>query len=87
MIDGTNEAAVRARAYQLWEESGGEHGKHEEHWRQAEAECGGSVANAVSATDGFADTSAEAERHVDGISPYPAQDGLSEQPRRMKISV
>ncbi|WP_237480646.1 DUF2934 domain-containing protein [Lichenibacterium dinghuense] len=31
--------AVRARAYQLWEEGGCVHGSHEEHWRRAEAEC------------------------------------------------
>lgn len=32
------EATIRARAYQLWEESGHAHGKHEQHWRQAERE-------------------------------------------------
>lgn len=29
---------LRERAYQLWEEEGGPHGRHEEHWRRAEAE-------------------------------------------------
>ena len=87
MIDGTNEATVRARAYQLWEESGGGHGNHDEHWRRAEAECGGSLMSAAPAADGLADNSVKAERHVDGISPLPAQDRLFEQPRRVKISL
>lgn len=29
---------VRERAYALWEQGGGEHGRHEEHWTQAEQE-------------------------------------------------
>ena len=32
------EAAISARAHQLWEESGHAHGQHEQHWRQAERE-------------------------------------------------
>ena len=29
------EARIRERAYQLWEQGGGEHGSHEAHWEQA----------------------------------------------------
>lgn len=32
------EQKVRERAYSLWEQNGGEHGRHEEHWQRAEAE-------------------------------------------------
>ena len=34
------EQKVRERAYSLWEQEGGEHGRHEEHWQRAEAELG-----------------------------------------------
>ena len=37
-MDQGHGAAVSARAYQLWEESGWVHGHHKEHWRQAERE-------------------------------------------------
>lgn len=32
--------AVSRRAYELWEKEGGGHGKHEEHWHQANREIG-----------------------------------------------
>lgn len=32
------ESWVRRRAYQLWQESGQEHGQHDDHWQQAERE-------------------------------------------------
>ena len=32
------EAAISARAHQLWEESGHAHGQHDDHWRKAERE-------------------------------------------------
>lgn len=28
-------AAISARAYELWEQSGGEHGRDQEHWHRA----------------------------------------------------
>jgi hypothetical protein len=31
---------VQSRAYSLWEDEGRPHGRHEEHWRQAEQEMG-----------------------------------------------
>ena len=33
--------AISRRAYQLWQQSGEEHGRHEEHWRQASREIAG----------------------------------------------
>lgn len=32
------EQKIRERAYSLWEQNGGEHGRHEEHWHRAEAD-------------------------------------------------
>lgn len=44
-------AKVSRRAYELWEQDGGEHGRHEEHWRQAALELeGGSGDAPVAAT-------------------------------------
>lgn len=34
-------ARVSRRAYELWEQDGGEHGRHEDHWRQADLELQG----------------------------------------------
>ncbi len=34
----SRESAISARAHQLWEESGHNHGQNEQHWRQAERE-------------------------------------------------
>jgi hypothetical protein len=31
-------AKVSRRAYELWEQGGGEHGRHDEHWHQANQE-------------------------------------------------
>lgn len=41
---------VSRRAYELWEQEGGEHGRHEDHWHRANAEVDESVA--VAAPDG-----------------------------------
>lgn len=35
---------VSRRAYELWEQEGGEHGRHEDHWHRANAEFQESVA-------------------------------------------
>ncbi len=37
------EEAIAARAYELWTESGYEHGHDKQHWQQAERELGGAV--------------------------------------------
>ena len=34
-------AKVSRRAYELWEQGGGEHGRHDEHWHQANLELEG----------------------------------------------
>lgn len=41
---------VSRRAYELWEQEGGEHGRHEDHWHRANAEIEDDVA--VAAPDG-----------------------------------
>jgi len=38
------EAAIRQKAYELWEKAGRPHGRDEEHWHQAAAEIGKTVA-------------------------------------------
>ena len=85
MIDQSNEAAIRARAYQLWEEGGRADGSQHQHWRQAEAEYSAAAGKTVLTADELTDVSAKAERHEDGISPLPAQDNPLRQPRRVKI--
>ncbi|WP_165361156.1 DUF2934 domain-containing protein [Lichenibacterium ramalinae] len=37
-MNHSNDAAIRARAYQLWQESGYADGSQDAHWRQAERE-------------------------------------------------
>src|SRR5690242_14356261 len=34
----TREERIRERAYDLWEREGGQHGRHDTHWKEAEAE-------------------------------------------------
>jgi hypothetical protein len=41
---------VSRRAYELWEQEGGEHGRHEDHWHRANAEIEDDVV--VAAPDG-----------------------------------
>ena len=75
-MDHGDDEAVRARAYQLWEEGGRAHGQHEAHWRQAEQDVGAADAPPTMPGDGGA-----AEPHVDGVSPLPAQDQDDVPPR------
>ena len=42
-MENNQNEAVKARAYQLWVESGYAHGHDKEHWRQAERELDGVV--------------------------------------------
>ncbi len=52
MSDERHEAVSR-RAYELWEQEGGEHGRHEDHWHRAAGEIGGGSGDvAVTAPDG-----------------------------------
>ena len=39
-------AKVSRRAYELWEQDGGEHGRHEDHWHQANLELQGGEGDA-----------------------------------------
>jgi Protein of unknown function (DUF2934) len=43
--NGNVEEEIRRRAYQLFEERGGEHGRHHEDWLRAEAEVRARYAN------------------------------------------
>ena len=77
-MDHSNEAAIRARAYQLWVESGYADGYQDQHWRQAEreiAERGAAGENgAGEAAIVPADMRARdgAGRHSDGMSHHPS---------------
>ena len=76
MADHSNDAAIRARAYQLWVESGYADGYQDAHWRQAERE----VAEKAQGTEPRPDEGAAAQaavtpeggRHVDGMSRHPS---------------
>ena len=72
MADHRDEAAIRARAYQLWEESGYADGSQDAHWRQAEREVAARVQAGEAAApppDKTAPPTAPA-RHSDGLSMY-----------------
>ena len=73
-MDHSKEAAVRARAYQLWVESGYADGYQDQHWRQAEREIaergtGGDETAAAPAGQRLQD---EPGRHSDGVSRHPS---------------
>lgn len=78
-MDNRDEAAVRARAYQLWVESGYADGYQDQHWRQAErevAERGVVDAEAETGRGPQAGTAAgdrpRDARHSDGMSAHPS---------------
>lgn len=60
------EEAIKARAYQLWVESGYAHGHDGEHWHQAEREL-----NGVVQTENITEVGPQ---HDDSVSELPAQD-------------
>jgi hypothetical protein len=43
MADDDRTDRIRSRAYALWEADERRHGRHDDHWRQAEAEIDGTV--------------------------------------------
>jgi hypothetical protein len=43
--NGNLEEEIRRRAYELFQERGGEHGRHDEDWQRAEAEIRARYAN------------------------------------------
>ena len=86
-MNTSNDAAIRARAYQLWEESGYADGSQDAHWRQAEreiaarAQTGAEKAAAEKAGEDRPGTEAspsqrrpqgQAGRHSDGMSTFPS---------------
>lgn len=84
-MDNRDEAAVRARAYQLWVESGYADGYQDQHWRQAEREVAErELAGRELAGRGAVDVEAETgrglqagdrprdARHSDGMSAHPS---------------
>ncbi len=68
MINHGRESAIRARAYQLWIESGYADGYQDAHWRQAEREIG--EQSARSEMPPTVRAVAQDNRHVDGMSLY-----------------
>ena len=46
---------IQQRAYAIWEQQGRPHGRHEDHWRQAESEVAGGGASAAQGLDDGAD--------------------------------
>ena len=77
-MDHSNEAAIRARAYQLWVESGYADGYQDQHWRQAEreiAERGSPDGNGTGEGSPVAPERRmrlEEGRHSDGMSHHPS---------------
>ena len=74
-MDHSKEAAIRARAYQLWVESGYAEGYHELHWRQAEREV--AAREGAGSTDDEPPSSpgriaGQPSHHTDGLSPFPS---------------
>lgn len=89
-------AEVSRRAYQLWEQGGGEHGRHEEHWHQASLELEGGEGDAppphtaqdVAATaDEVAGLPRGEVPAADGtVMTEPSQPGETEKPARTRAA-
>ncbi len=75
MSDDRHERVSR-RAYELWEQQGGEHGRHEDHWHSASAEIDGAPPAeeeaSVTAPDGTTLTASPAGETA-GASPVEAK--------------
>lgn len=61
--------AVSRRAYELWQQEGGDHGRHEDHWQRASREI--DEAAPMGAPDGT--TLAVAPSETDLADPEPAK--------------
>ncbi len=72
-MDEGKEAAIRERAFQIWQQSGGAHGHDEEHWRQAEQDYGGPAGDAVRRPE-------EGETHRPATNPPKGRDAASGTP-------
>ena len=88
MVDRRDEAAIRARAYQLWEESGRADGSQDQHWRQAEREAaekaqgaaphpdaGSGVPPIKAPQDGAGHRGDGMSRHPSVLDPAPGRSG------------
>lgn len=69
-------AKVSRRAYELWEQGGGEHGRHEDHWHQANLELQGGEGEAPPAH-----TQEEADASAPGTDVVATADELAGLPR------
>jgi hypothetical protein len=72
MAENSKEAAVRARAYQLWEESGRADGSQDAHWRQAEREIAERNGQPAPADPAPARSGSATGSHSDGMSRHPS---------------
>lgn len=57
----SDDERIRARAYELWDGDGRQHGRDEEHWLQAERELGAAGARAAGAPNPPAATAGETQ--------------------------
>jgi hypothetical protein len=55
------EESIRRRAYELWEQGGGDHGRDQDHWHQAAGEIGAAVAPDGTTIGNGADTGGDAD--------------------------
>lgn len=74
-------ASIQARAYQLWEESGQEHGSHERHWQQAERDIGAAEPTGEPSASPIGDGPSTAT--VGDADASPVQDGHSRKLKRI----
>jgi hypothetical protein len=72
---------IRERAYELWEHEGRPHGRHLDHWVQAERELGSESAGVARSSQGNAGLSGEAEPN----SGADAGLGLSDSPENNEL--
>jgi hypothetical protein len=72
---------IRERAYELWEHEGRPHGRHLDHWIQAERELGSESAGVARSSEGNASPLREAESNSGadgglGVSDSPGNNEL-----------
>ncbi|MDB5592499.1 DUF2934 domain-containing protein, partial [Enterovirga sp.] len=78
-MESERERKIRQRAYEIWEESGREEGKADEHWAKAAAELGGtgkaeksSTAKTKAASPKAESTAAAAAATAKSVKAAPA---------------
>jgi hypothetical protein len=70
----SDDEKIRARAYELWDRAGRQHGRDEEHWLQAERELGATGARAAGAPNPPVATAGETSVQA---SPSPKGNGTA----------